>query len=268
MSSRTDAPVVLITGAARRLGRAMALELARAGYALAVHHQRSSPNDLLDALRALNAPAASFEADVADEAACAALLPRVVAHFGRCDAVVNNAARFEYDDVATVSHDSLQRHWIVNVAPALILARALHAHVAGRDAQARGCVVNLLDQKLWNPNPDHIAYTLSKAALESATQLMARAYAPVLRVCGVAPGLTDTSDTITPEVLAQLQARTPLARGCTPQDVARAVRFMIESPAVTGTTLLVDAGSHLAPMARDFAFVPEVTGAPAQESRP
>jgi NAD(P)-dependent dehydrogenase (short-subunit alcohol dehydrogenase family) len=266
MPSRADAPVVLITGAARRLGRAMALELARAGYALAVHHQRSSPNEVLEALHAVNAPAASFEADLADEAACAALLPRVVAHFGRCDAVVNNASRFEHDDVATVSHASLQRHWIVNVAPALILARALHAHVVERDAQARGCVVNLLDQKLWNPNPDHVAYTLSKAALESATQLMARAYAPVLRVCGVAPGLADTSETITPEHLARLQASTPLGRGSTPQDVARTVRFMIESPAITGTTLLVDAGSHMVPMARDFSFAPGVGSGPVQES--
>ena len=117
-----------------------------------------------------------------------------------------------------------------------------------------GCVVNLLDQKLWNPNPDHLSYTLSKAALQCATTLLAQALAPIVRVNAVAPGLTLVSDDIDSARLTALQAATPLQRGVAAADVARAVRFLIENNSTTGTSLIVDAGSHLAPAARDFAF--------------
>jgi len=172
-------------------------------------------------------------------------------------AVVNNASLFEHDDVASLRYETLARHWRSNAAPAIVLARALHAHrtqpgVAAGDA----CVVNLLDEKLFNPNPDHLSYTLSKAALHAATPLLARALAPVLRVCGVAPGLTLDAPQIDPQRLEALKARGPLAHGVEPRDVAHAVRFVLENPAITGSTLLIDAGSHLVPRTRDFAFTP------------
>ncbi|MFY9510529.1 MAG: SDR family oxidoreductase, partial [Rubrivivax sp.] len=135
-----------------------------------------------------------------------------------------------------------------NTAPAIVLARALHA-VGG------GAVVNLLDQKLWNPNPDFLSYTLSKAALEAATTLLAQALAPSLRVCGVAPGVTLHSGDMSDAEFAAAHRMTPLQRSSTPEDVARGVRFLLESPAITGTTLLVDGGQHLAPQSRDVVYL-------------
>ncbi len=246
--------MVLITGAARRLGLATALEMARAGWGVAVHHHRSRPDEALAKLRGLGVKAHAFAADLGDEAACEALTPAVVQHFGRLDAVVNSASIFQHDEVASFSYAAMDSHWRANTAPAILLARALHAHLVER--KARGCVVNMLDQKLWNPNPDYLSYTLSKAALEAATGLLARALAPNLRVCGVAPGVTlPTEGSMSPEHFDSVHTMAALGRSSTPDDIARAVRFMIESPAVTGTTLIVDGGQHLLPSSRDVAFV-------------
>lgn len=247
-------PVALVTGAARRLGREIALELARAGHDVAVHYRSSRDEALatVDALVALGARAEAFAADLADEAACAALVPAVVARFGRLGAVVNNASTFEHDDPATFTHAAMERHWRANTAPAVILARALHAHVT---AGGGACVVNLLDQKLWNPNPDYFSYTLSKSALEAATTMLAIALAPRLRVCGVAPGVTLPSGPMDDAQFAAAHRLTPLGRASTPTDVARAVRFLVESPAITGTTLLVDGGQHLAAQRRDVLYL-------------
>ena len=186
----SDRPVVLVTGAARRVGREIALQLAGSGFDVAIHY-RGSQADAQATVRdaqAAGAAAAAFQADLSDEAACRALVPAVVAHFKRLDAVVNNASTFEYDTAQTFSHAAMERHWRANTAPAVLLAQALHAHLSG--CAEVGCIVNLLDQKLWNPNPDYFSYTLSKAALQAATVMLAQALAPQLRVCGVAPGVT------------------------------------------------------------------------------
>ena len=176
---------------------------------------------------------------------------------GRLDAVVHNASLFEYDDWSSFSYDSMERHWRANTAPAIVLARALHAHLGARGSvpEARGCVIHLLDQKLWNLNPDYLSYTLSKAALEAATSLLAQALAPRVRVAGVAPGVTLLSGEMNDGEFAQAHVMTPLERSSTPADVARAVRFLIESPAITGTTLLVDGGQHLSAQPRDVMFI-------------
>jgi NAD(P)-dependent dehydrogenase (short-subunit alcohol dehydrogenase family) len=247
-------PVVLVTGAAKRLGRAIALELGAHGYDVAVHYRLSGgeADETLSALTQLGAAAAGFQADLADEAACRALVPAVVARLGRIDAVVNNASLFEYDDAATFTHAAMARHWAANTAPAVLFAQALHAQPP---ADAPRCVVNILDQKLWNPNPDYFSYTLSKAALQSATVMLAQALAPAVRVCGVAPGVTLPSDVMSPAHFDAAHKLTPLARSSMPDDIARSVRFLIESPAITGTTLLVDGGQHLMGQPRDVAFL-------------
>jgi NAD(P)-dependent dehydrogenase (short-subunit alcohol dehydrogenase family) len=249
-------PVALVTGAARRIGRAIALDLARHGWDLAVHYRSSAEAALGTAAdaRALGAEAKPFQADLADETAARALVPAVVARFGRIDAVVNNASMFEYDDAAGFSYAKMAAHLAANTAPAIVLANALAAELRG--SSATGCVVNLLDQRLANPNPDYFSYTLSKAALQSATTMLAMALAPRVRVCAVAPGLTLTSPMIDAARLKKLKAAGPLQHGVEAPDIAHAVRFLLENPAVTGVTLLVDAGSHLVPMTRDFAFIP------------
>ncbi len=259
MSSRPThptRPVVLVTGAARRVGRVIALELAAHGFDIALHYRHSQDEAEATAveLRALGARAQCFAADLADEAACRALVPAVAKAMGRLDAVVNNASHFEYDNVQSFGHAAMETHWRANVAPALLLAQALATHLAGCSEQ--GCVVNLSDQKLWNPNPDYLSYTLSKAALEAATTLLAQALAPQIRVVGVAPGVTLVSGTAMDDAnFAQAHTMTPLGRSSTPEDVARTVRFAIESRALTGTTILVDGGQHLARQPRDVAFL-------------
>lgn len=252
----SDRPLVLITGAARRLGRAIALELAAHGRDIAVHyrHSRADAEDTVRRLREAGARAEAFAADLSDEAQAEALVPQVIARMGALSAVVNNASRFDYDDVGTLRYATLEQHARTNTAAAIVLARALHrSRIDAPPADA--CVVNLLDEKLFNPNPDHLSYTLSKAALHAATPLLARALAPVLRVCGVAPGLTLDSELIDGARLTALKAQGPLRRGVDAQDIARTVRFVLDNRALTGSTLLVDAGSHLVPRARDFAFV-------------
>ena len=143
---------------------------------------------------------------------------------------------------------AMERAWRANTAPAIILARALHR--AGG-----GCVVNLLDQKLWNLNPDYLSYSLSKAALEAANTMLAQALAPTVRVCGVAPGVTLLSGEMSGEEFTASHTMTPLQRSSTPEDVARAVQFLLTSPAITGTTLLVDGGQHLQAQPRDVMFL-------------
>jgi NAD(P)-dependent dehydrogenase (short-subunit alcohol dehydrogenase family) len=246
---------VLVTGAARRLGREIALALATAGWRVAAHYrgsQAEAQQTVADCER-LCAGAAGFQADLADEAAVRALVPQVVQRFGRLDAVVNSASRFEHDDAQSFGFAQMEAHWRSNTGAPILLAQALHAHLAAREAQ--GAVVNLLDQKLWNPNPDHLSYTLSKAALESATTLLAMALAPAVRVVGVAPGVTMLSGDMSGAEFEASHRMTPLGRSSTAQDVARAVRFALDSPAITGTTLLVDGGQHLAPQRRDVMFL-------------
>jgi NAD(P)-dependent dehydrogenase (short-subunit alcohol dehydrogenase family) len=245
-------PVALVTGGARRIGREIALDLASHGWDVAVHYRESAADAAatVQALRGSGALAEAFAADLADETQCAALLPAVQQVFGRVDAVVNNASLFEYDDVDSFGYAAMERAWRANTAPAIVLARALRSLSA-----TRAVVVNLLDQKLWNPNPDYLSYTLSKAALEAATTLLAQALAPAVRVCGVAPGVTLPSGTMSDAEYERSDQMTPLRRSSTPQDVARAVRFLLESPAITGTTLLVDGGQHLQAQARDVMFL-------------
>ena len=257
MSSRPTAlrPVALVTGAARRLGRAIALDLAAHGFDVALHYRGSKPEALATVaeLQSLGAAAFAFRADLSDEAACRALVPTVAAHFKRIDAVVNNASTFEYDNPATFCVAAMDKHWRANTAPAVLLAQALHTHLNG--CAEVGCVVNLIDQKLWNPNPDYFSYTLSKAALQAATVMLAQALAPQVRVCGVAPGVTLVSGPMNDAEFAAAHKMTPLQRSSTPEDIARAVRFLIESPAITGTTLLVDGGQHLAAQPRDVLYL-------------
>ena len=265
-------PVVLVTGAARRLGRAIALHLAYRGWDVAVHYRGSADEAAATArdIAGLGAQAEIFQADLADEAQCGALLPEVIRRFGYVTAVVNNASLFEYDSVADFGYAAMDRHWRANTAAPVLLARALHAHLVQRGAT--GCVVNLLDQKLANPNPDYFSYTLSKAALAAATVMLAQALAPRLRVCGVSPGVTLLSGTMDEAEFEAAHRLTPLHRSSTPDDIAAAVRFLLESPAITGHTLLVDGGQHLLGQPRDVLFLaqqqlattPQVNAGPPQ----
>jgi NAD(P)-dependent dehydrogenase (short-subunit alcohol dehydrogenase family) len=262
MSESPCPRTVLVTGSARRLGREIALTLAAAGWNVAIHYRDAAADAAATAedcrqLAARGARFDSFQADLADEAQARALLPKVLAHFGAIDAVVNNASLFEHDDIQSLDYEKLSAHFRTNTGAPIVLAQALHAHLASRAASTpgQGVVVNLLDQKLWNPNPDFLSYTLSKAALEAANTMMALALAPLVRVVGVAPGLTLTSHLLSDEKFEQLHRLSPLGRSSTATNVASAVRFALENGSITGTTLLVDGGQHLMKFARDFSLM-------------
>jgi len=256
-------PVALVTGAARRIGRVIALELAAAGFDIALHHRGADARSLDDAeatareLRAAGARVQLFPADFADPAATAALLPAVAHALGRVDAVVNSASRFEYDSPERFDAALLASLTRSNVAAPVELAQALAAQVRAQPAHARvtPCVVNLLDQKLHNPNPDYFSYTLTKAALAHATVLLAQALAPAVRVCGVSPGITLVSGPMDEDEFAKAHKLTALGRSSTPGDIARAVRFLVESSAITGVDLPVDGGQHLVGQSRDVLFL-------------
>ena len=264
MSAPSSARTVLVTGAAKRLGREIALTLAKDGWQVAVHYRDSledATKTVADCAQLAGASAA-FRANLTNETAVRNLLPQVIQQFGRVDAIVNSASTFEHDTAASFTFAAMDKHLRSNAGAAIILAQALHAHVTGRDdsasAHARrplGVVVNLLDQKLWNQNPDFFSYTLSKAALEAATTMLAMALSPQLRVVGVAPGLTLTSHLLSEKKFEALHQLSPLGRSSTPADVAATVKFAIDNQSITGTTLLVDGGQHLMKFERDFSLL-------------
>lgn len=255
---------VLVTGGARRLGREIALAMAKAGWQVAIHYGQSADDarDTVERIREAGGRAVALQADLADEASVNALFDAACAQLGPLTCVVNNASRFEPDRPETVGFDSLARHMAPNLAAPLLLARRLHAQheaasaaAAGGKPSPRGVVINLLDQKLENPNPDFLSYTLSKAALLSATTLLAMAFAPVLRVVAVSPGITLRSGDQTEAEFARAHQMTPLGASSTPQDIAAAVLFLADAPAITGVNLTVDGGQHLMALPRDVMFL-------------
>jgi len=264
MSPSPSTRTVLVTGAAKRLGREIALALAKDGWQVAVHY-RGSPDDAAKTVAdcaSLAGSSLSFYSDLTDESQVRQLVPQVIAQMGRLDAVVNSASTFEHDTTETFGFASMDKHFRANTGAPIILAQALYAHILSRQDEAtdappppQGVVVNLLDQKLWNQNPDFFSYTLSKAALEAATTMLAMALSPNLRVVGVAPGLTLTSHLLTNEKFAALHKLSPLGRSSTPADVAATVKFALDNQSLTGTTILVDGGQHLMKFERDFSLL-------------
>lgn len=244
----------LVTGGAKRIGRAVALALAQRGWDIAVHYRRSEEDALaaMHEIKALGRRAIALACDLTDETAVKALLPRAQAALGPVSCVVNNASLFEYDSAADFSMARLDAHMHTNLAAPVLLAHALYE--ATPDGM-QSVVINLLDQKLFNLNPDFLSYTLSKAALHSATTMLAQALAPKVRVVGIAPGITLLSGEQTAEGFSKAHTVTPLGRSSTPDDVAASVCFAAEAPAITGTTLLVDGGQHLIPLQRDVMFL-------------
>jgi NAD(P)-dependent dehydrogenase (short-subunit alcohol dehydrogenase family) len=169
--------------------------------------------------------------------------------------LVNNASRFEVDTPLDASGVGLLTHYQTNLVAPVLLTQALFALRSGeRASEPSACVVNLLDQKLENLNPDFFSYTLSKAALLTATSLMAKSFAPVLRVVGVSPGITLPSADQTTAEFERAHRMTPLGASSTPQDIAQAIAWLASAKAITGVNLLVDGGQHLIPSDRDVMF--------------
>lgn len=252
--TQPETKTALVTGAGLRLGRMIALALARNGWNIAVHYGRSAEQaqSAVQEIRTLGRQATALQCDLANEAAVRELLPRAIDALGPISCVVNSASRFEYDDAASFSTLQLDAHMHANLCAPVLLAQALHATTpAGHQA----VVINLLDQKLFNLNPDFLSYTLSKAALQTATTVLAQALAPTVRVVGLAPGLTLVSGEQTEEGFNKAHTKTPLGKSSTPDDITQAVCYLASAQAITGTTLIVDGGQHLLPLQRDVMFV-------------
>jgi NAD(P)-dependent dehydrogenase (short-subunit alcohol dehydrogenase family) len=234
----------LITGAGRRIGRAIALALSRAGYAVVLHAKdsRAEAEALAGEIVAAGGRAAVVLADLADNDAVRGLVPAAGA-FGALTLLVNNAGEFEPDDIETLERARFERTMAVNLAAPLFLAQAFAAQApAGADAS----IVNIVDQRVLKPTPRFLSYALSKSALHSATVTLAQGLAPRLRVNAVAPGPTLPSPRQSAAEFAAQAESLPLQRGPAPEDVAAAVLYLAQAKAVTGVTIAVDGGQHLA----------------------
>ncbi|MBO6784518.1 MAG: SDR family oxidoreductase [Alphaproteobacteria bacterium] len=244
----------LVTGAARRIGRAIATSLAREGWHIAVHYNTSSAQagDLVADIEAAGGQASVVRADLADPSACIRLIEDAAQLTGGLGCLVNNASAFVEDDIRTVEAAGFDSLMAVNLRAPVLLSKAFAAQVPqGGEA----VIVNILDQKLDNPNPDFLSYTLSKYGLAGLTEMLAMALGPSVRVCAVSPGLTLPSGEQAVSQFESVHRRTPLARGSDPDDVADAVCYLTRARAVTGETILVDGGQHLVPSSRDVMFL-------------
>jgi NAD(P)-dependent dehydrogenase (short-subunit alcohol dehydrogenase family) len=245
MPSRQPAKVALITGAARRIGRAIALDLARNGWAVGVHYRssRGEAEALISQIEALGGRACALQADLACTKSVAALLPACAeALGGPPTCLVNNASEFLLDSIQTLSEDVWDIHQTINLKAPVFLAQAMLRLLP---PGVEGNIVNILDQRVWKLTPDFFSYTISKAGLWTATQTLAQALAPRIRVNAIGPGPVLQSVHQTPDDFAAEQQSTLLKRGPSPQEIANAVRFILETRSMTGQMIALDAGQHL-----------------------
>lgn len=234
----------LVTGAAKRLGRAIAVGLAGAGFDLAVHCHTSTAEaeGTCDAIRRLGRRAVLLPADLADEEAVAHLLPAAIAALGPVGVLVNNASAFQRDEWDTVTRASWEAHLGPNLRGPFVL---MQAFARALPAEAEGVVVNMIDQRVWSLTPHFISYTVSKAGLWALTQSMALALAPRIRVNGIGPGPALPSPRQSLGQFERQSASVPLGHGTGPDEVARAVLAMLALPSMTGQMIALDGGQHL-----------------------
>lgn len=234
----------LVTGGARRIGRALVMALADAGYAVAVHHHssRADADAVVGEIVQAGGRAMALAADLADEAAVRDLLPRAIAALGPIGVLVNNASIFENDTVATATRESWDSHLAINLRAPFVLTQEFAALLP---AEAGGVVINLLDERVWNLTPYFVSYTVTKAALWTLTRTMALALAPRIRVNGIGPGPTLPSPRQSAEQFLDRCRNMPLGRGTSPGEIAAAMRFILDAPAMTGQMIALDGGEHL-----------------------
>lgn len=239
------AKAALVTGGAKRVGKAIALALAEQGWNVGVHYDRSREEAEATAAEArrFGVQAAALQADLEEADAAQALVPRAAAALGPLACLVNNASIFEMDKIDSVTVASWDRHLDVNLRAPLLLSQAFARQLP---ADSEGNIVNLLDQRVWRLTPFFLSYTVSKTGLWTLTRTLAMALAPRIRVNGVGPGPTLPSARQTDEQFARQQGATLLGRGATPEEIAEAVLFILRSRAMTGQMIALDGGQHLA----------------------
>lgn len=247
-----SARIALVTGAGKRLGAEIARGLGAQGWRVIVHHNASGDEAeaVAAGIRKAGGAAQTARFDLEDVSGAADFLRGL----GRVDALVNSASLFHDDRPEAFGPELFERHLKINLmAPCLLAAAMAEEH----SERASGCVINILDQKLFNLNPDFFTYTLSKYALLGATRTMAMAFAPRVRVNAVAPGLVLPSYKQTPERFARAHRANPMQGGAAPADIVRAVGFILDTPAMTGETIILDGGEHLIARERDVSYLEE-----------
>jgi NAD(P)-dependent dehydrogenase (short-subunit alcohol dehydrogenase family) len=234
----------LVTGAARRIGRAIALGLAEDGWAVAVHHHsnREAAAALVAEIAAMGAHAVALRADLAREGEAQGLVAAATQAVGPIGCLVNNASVFERDEALTVTRESWDRHIDTNLRAPFVLMQTF-ARLLPPDRA--GAIVNILDERVWSLTPHFVSYSLSKAGLWALTQSMALAFAPRIRVNGIGPGPTLPSPRQSADQFRRQSEAMPLGRGTSPEEIAAAVRFILAAPAMTGQMIALDGGQHL-----------------------
>lgn len=245
----------LVTGAGKRIGRAIALDLAARGWAVGVHYRtsREDADSVVGHIVAQGGIAVPLQADLNRETDMQALVPDAVRKLGMLTLLVNNASCFERDEVEDVTRESWDRHMEANLRAPFVLSQAFAAQLP---PEGTGLIVNMLDQRVWNLTPHFISYTLSKAGLWTLTRTMAMALAPRIRVNGIGPGPTLRNVRQSEVEFAAQRDSTPLQRGATPEEICAALQFLIDAPAVTGQMIALDGGEHLGFAQPASGFVP------------
>lgn len=245
----------LVTGAARRLGRAMALELAAAGHDVAIHYSGSAAAaaEVAAAIGAMGRRAVTVQADLTVEAQMQTLVSRAADALGApITILVNNASIFDYDNIETATRDSWDRHLESNLRAPFVLTQAMAAQVPdpekdeNGEPQAQGLIVNMIDQRVLKPTPEFMTYTIAKMGLWALTRTSAQALAPRVRVNAIGPGPTMQGARQSAEHFAGQRAATILGRGADPRGICDALRYFLTARAVTGQLICVDGGQHLA----------------------
>ncbi len=245
MVNADDSPLALVTGGAQRVGGAISRDLSAHGWRVAIHYRsgREAAEQLAGEIVADGGQAATFAADLGDPAAVDALIPAVAAALGPPTLLVNNAAMFARDEIGDLDRATFDRQLAVNLTAPVFLAEALARHLPD---DLEGNVVNILDQRVLKPLPVYVSYQLGKSALHTATTTLAQALAPRVRVNGLAPGPT-LSHAAQPSAHFEAEvANVPLQRGADLAEFGRAIRFLVDNRSITGQTIALDGGQHLA----------------------
>jgi len=237
-------PTALVTGAAKRIGRAIALDLARAGWRVGVHYYTSEDEaaETVGKIRADGGSAVALQADLEQLEAARALLPACAEALSPPRCLINNASLFEQDVIASLNAESFQRHLRVNLRAPVFLAQAF---AAGLPAGTDGVIINILDQRVLKLTPDFFSYTISKSALWDATRTLAQGLAPDIRVNAIGPGPALANARQTKRAFERQQQATILQRGPELKEICAAVRFILDAPSMTGQMIALDGGQHL-----------------------
>ena len=248
--------VVLVTGGSKRIGREICLRLSRNGYKIIIHYRNSSEEaeETAKMIISEGGNAIVCQADLSEASSARKLVSRAVEEFGYINAIVNNASVFIHDDISTITSESWDKHMQINSKVPLLLIKEMYDSL---DDDRTGSIINILDQKLYNPNPDYLSYTASKYTMLGLTDTLARSLAPKIRVNAVSPGHTLASNSQTDEGFQRAQSTSPLGYGPGPEDIADAVCYLMGANSVTGQVIYVDSGERFLSRTRDVVFETE-----------